>query len=214
MDSAFQTALFARYMEQARQTLAETEKQMLAPTYVVSEFTVGSVRNEESPLVKRYRWYVTRNEAYQAFKEHSAPADDEPILSDILVHVHQRGEPAPEESAPEEAKSVKRPASAVAPKPATNPFAVKLGEKKVRREGCMLSSTGREVMPLSVVSMVQEPGVEFKYHTGVDGSLEFTAVVPGMPFKERVKYMKKHKELFPEVPTRIMKLMGGREGED
>lgn len=109
---------------------------------------------------------------------------------------------------------MKRPASAVAPKPATNPFAVKLGEKKVRREGCMLSSTGREVMPLSVVSMVQEPGVEFKYHTGVDGSLEFTAVVPGMPFKERVKYMKKHKELFPEVPTRIMKLMGGREGED
>ena len=158
-------------MEQARQTLAETEKQMLAPTYVVSEFTVGSVRNEGSPLVKRYRWYVTRNEAYQAFKEHYAPADDEPILSDILVHVHQRGEPAPEESAPEEAKSVKRPASAVAPKPATNPFAVKLGEKKVRREGCMLSSTGREVMPLSVVSMVQEPGVEFKYHTGVDGSL-------------------------------------------
>ena len=205
MDSAFQTALFARYMEQARQMLAETEKQMLAPTYVVSEFTVGSVRNEESPLVKRYRWYVTRNEAYQAFKEHYVPTADEPVLPEVLIHVHQRGEPVQEET-----KSVKRPASAVAPKPAVNPFAVKLGEKKLRREGCMLSSTGREVMPLSVVSMVQEPGVEFKYHTGVDGSLEFTAVVPGMPFKERVKYMKKHKELFPEVPTRIMKLMGGR----
>lgn len=205
MDSAFQTALFAKYMEQARQTLAETEKQMLAPTYVVSEFTVGSVRNEESPLVKRYRWYVTRNEAYQAFKEHYVPSADETVLPEVLIHVRQRGEPAREET-----KSVKRPASEVAPKPATNPFAVKLGEKKVRREGCMLSSTGREVMPLSVVSMVQEPGVEFKYHTGVDGSLEFTAVVPGMPFKERVKYMKKHKELFPEVPTRIMKLMGGR----
>lgn len=95
--------------------------------------------------------------------------------------------------------SLKRPAT-------TNKFAVKV--KKPRGESCAVSASGRAIVPLSVVSMVQEEGVEFHYRTGVDGSLEFTAVVPGMDFAQRVRYMKAHKELFPAVPNRLMKLLG------
>ena len=73
-------------------------------------------------------------------------------------------------------------------------------------ESCESCSCG--IMPAPKVSMIQEEGVEFHYHTGVDGVLEYTAIVPGMEFKERVKFMKKHKDLFPEVPSRIMKSMG------
>ena len=64
------------------------------------------------------------------------------------------------------------------------------------------------MLPVAAVPILEEEGVEFKYHTGPDGVLEYTAVVPGLPFKERVKFMKKHKDLFPEVPPRIMKSMG------
>ena len=102
---------------------------------------------------------------------------------------------------PEVSDSLKRP-------PTTNKFAVKVGAKKARAASCAVSASGREIVPLSVVSMVQEPGVEFHYRTGVDGALEFTAVVPGMAFPERVRFMKAHKELFPAVPSRLMKLLG------
>ena len=100
-------------------------------------------------------------------------------------------------------ESLKRPST-----PGANPFAVKVSAKKPHAASCAVSASGRAIVPLSVVSMVQEEGVEFHYTTGVDGTLEFTAVVPGMSFSERVRYMKAHKELFPAVPNRLMKLVG------
>ena len=116
---------------------------------------------------------------------------------------NQTENPSEKPSNPSEsAESLKRPSAA------STKFAVKLGAKKARAASCAVSASGREIVPLSVVAMVQEPGVEFRYRTGVDGSLEFTAVVPGMEFAERVRYMKAHKELFPAVPSRLMKLLG------
>lgn len=253
LSSEYLTALFTSYLDQARATLARTEKQMLAPTYVVSEYAAGNVKHDNSPLADSYRWYVTRNEAYQDFKAKYTPSKNEAVLPSVMIQVHQRVDENENENENdammmmveegEEEKgmvsgsgSVKRASptdgategemsngdavsssasssmttstTETTPCTASNPFAVKISSKKIKREGCMLSSTGKEVTPLSVVSMVQEPGVEFKYHTGVDGSLEFTAIVPGMEFKERVKFMKKNKDLFPDVPTRLMKLMG------
>ena len=229
VESSYLTPLFQDYLDQAKATLAATEKLLMSPTYVVSEYAAGNVKNEQSPLVTQYRWYVTRNEAYQDFKARYIPSSNESILPSVLIHVKQRGNSQSQVESSHDVKSLKRSSNEVSsaplqanpvaspansgftsntPVPSTNAFTVKIGEKKQRRESCMLSSTGKEVVPLSVVSIVREPGVEFKYHTGVDGTLEFTAIVPGMDFKERVKYMKKHKELFPEVPTRIMKLMG------
>ena len=116
----------------------------------------------------------------------------------------------PTRSSSAESETLKRP-SATSTSASANPFAVKLAGKKthaVTPASCGISASGREIVPLSVVSMVQEEGVEFHYRTGVDGALEFTAVVPGMDFAERVKHMKKHKELFPPVPNRLMKLLG------
>ena len=228
IDSSYLSSLFESYYEQAKATLAITEKSMLAPTYVVSEYSAANVKNEQSVLVTQYRWYVTRIEAYQDFKSNYTPSKNESILPSILIHVEQRGDQSVSTESHHDLKSLKRASSEVSTTPnhdastgtptnvlgpntsapSTNAFTVKISDKKQRRESCMLSSTGKEVVPLSVVSIAQEPGVEFKYHTGVDGTLEFTAIVPGMEFKERVKYMKKHKELFPEVPTRLMKLMG------
>ena len=237
VNSSYLSALFNSYLDQARATLARTEKIMQAPTYVVSEYAAGNVKHDNSPLADSYRWYVTRNEAYQDFKAKYMPSPNEQVLPDVMIQVHQREEGEESGMQVEEAShSVKRATSekelerekesktesgttplaatasaSASASTAANPFAVKITGKKVKREGCLLSNSGKEVTPLSVVSMVQEPGVEFKYHTGVDGTLEFTAVVPGMEFKERVKYMKKNKELFPEVPTRLMKLMGRKE---
>lgn len=87
-----------------------------------------------------------------------------------------------------------------------------LSEKKSKSSNsnvCLSSASEREITPLSVVRMRDnEPGVTFSFNHGVDGTLEFTAKVEGMSMRERVKLMKKEKELFPEPPRGIMKHMG------
>lgn len=220
-----QTELFASYLEQARATLARTLAVIRAPAYVVSDYTASNVRNEESSLIAQYRWYVTRIEAYEDIKQNYAPAASEPLLPAILVH--------PNAVMQDDSKSMKRPVSevpVVAPLPKLTAAAKMMGKtvpvmatvpkkaatrltdgvagKTITRESCLVSGSGRDVLPVAAVPILEEEGVEFKYHTGPDGVLEYTAVVPGLPFKERVKFMKKHKDLFPEVPPRIMKSMG------
>ena len=100
------------------------------------------------------------------------------------------------------------PTMATVPKKAATRQTDGVAGKTITRESCLVSGSGRDVLPVAAVPILEEEGVEFKYHTGPDGVLEYTAVVPGLPFKERVKFMKKHKDLFPEVPPRIMKSMG------
>ena len=220
-----QAELFASYLEQAHATLARTLAVIRAPAYVVSDYTASNVRNEESSLIAQYRWYVTRIEAYEDIKQDYAPAASEPLLPAILVH--------PNAVMQDDTKSMKRPVSEVpvmAPLPKLTAAAKMMGKtvptmatvpkkaatrqtdgvvgKTITRESCLVSGSGRDVLPVAAVPILEEEGVEFKYHTGPDGVLEYTAVVPGLPFKERVKFMKKHKDLFPEVPPRIMKSMG------
>ena len=221
------TQLFASYLEQARATLARTLEVIRAPAYVVSDYSASSVRNEESSLIAQYRWYVTRIEAYDDIKQNYTPAAPEPLLPAILVH--------PNMMMQDNTKSMKRPVSGipvVAPLPKLTAMEKAMGKtvptmvtapmkagarratetetagKVINRESCLVSASGRDVLPVAAVPIMEEEGVEFKYHTGMDGVLEYTAIVPGMEFKERVKFMKKHKDLFPEVPPRIMKSMG------
>ena len=198
-----QASLFERYLQDARAIVDSAVKAEQNPTYVVSDYQSGNVRHEETPEVVSARWFVTRAEAYSAVKENSTATAKPPSgasLPGILIQVGktEKREPSP----------VKRPSSeSIESKSGPNPFEVKLTKK---RNTCLVSSTGRAIVPLSVVSMVQEKGVEFRYHSSVSGSIEFTAVLPGMEFHEHVKYMKQHKELFPPIPTRLMKLMGRR----
>lgn len=200
LDAQSLSTLFASYLEEAKEIVDQTITEMQSTSYTVSEYTANRIKNEESSLVSSARWYVTRKEAYEDFKNHYQVSRDEPLHAECFIQpvpIHLSLEPV----------SQKR-VDVTPAKPAANPFTVKIGEKKIKKEGCMLSHSGKEVMPISVVKIAQEPGVEFKYRTGVDGQLEFTAIVPGMEFKEHVKYMKKHKELFPAIPTRLTKLMG------
>lgn len=204
LDSEALTSLFEGYLKEAKDIVDQTIQEMQSTSYTVSEYAANRIKNEESSLLNSSRWYVTRKEAYEDFKNHYQLSRDEPLNPECFIQPFPISLDIP-------STSVKRPDSSkpvqvVSTTP--NPFAVKIGEKKIKREGCMVSDSGREVMPISVVKIAQEPGVEFKYRTGVDGQLEFTAIVPGMEFKEHVKYMKKHKELFPPIPTRLSKLMG------
>lgn len=190
--------LFSSYMEQARATLARTVATILSPSYVVSDYRASSVRNEESELIAQYRWYITRIEAYDDLKQNYAAQQCEATLPAILIH------PSDEEA---QKGYVKESATEKGQKRSSACSLAASGSgKQMKCESCESCSCG--IMPAPKVSMIQEEGVEFHYHTGVDGVLEYTAIVPGMEFKERVKFMKKHKDLFPEVPSRIMKSMG------
>lgn len=228
--------LFEEYLREAKEEEEKVVKTIRSPHYVVSEYKSGNVKNAQSSLVESYRWYVTPIEAYQDVRSDYSQ-QNEAMLPHLLIDVksgksgdvqieveqndkteNQSVDVAQSSSPPvapstssssTESETLKRPSATSTS--SVNPFAVKLAGKKahaVTPASCGVSASGREIVPLSVVSMVQEEGVEFHYRTGVDGALEFTAVVPGMDFAERVKHMKKHKELFPPVPNRLMKLLG------
>ena len=209
LESSSLTNLFTQYLNEAKQIVDETIQEMSQPSYTVSEYTANRVKNEESSLLTSSRWYVTRKEAFEDFKNHYQVSRDEELLPSCFLQPNSNQQSLTTESA--SVKRTENPTplpSASQSKIAANPFTLKLQNKIIKKESCMVSDSGREVMPISVVKMAQEPGVEFKYRTGVDGQLEYTAIVPGMPFKEHVKYMKKNKDLFPPIPTRLMKLMG------
>lgn len=207
LDANALSALFSRYLQEAKELVESTIAEMKSTSYTVSDYTANRIKNEESSLLTTARWYVTRKEAYEDFKNGYKVSRDEPLNPEGFIQPLPISMDMPSTSVKRSESSTPAVVSLPAAK-AANPFAVKISEKKIKKEGCLLSNSGKEVMPISVVKIAQEPGVEFKYRTGVDGQLEFTAIVPGMEFKEHVKYMKKHKDLFPNIPTRLTKLMG------
>ena len=72
---------------------------------------------------------------------------------------------------------------------------------------------------MNIAKLRGEEGVEFRYIDGPDGmscgrmsrtlgSVEDTAFVRGMTFEERCKYMRTHKDLYPQPSKKIMRLVG------